>query len=256
MDLLLIVWFVLGLAGFVFCLVMLRRSQRRIEKILAGPRGGGKEVRGAVDPKPKAVFSVDERAGVFRWEGQFEGKQATYSYDAETGYSRLQMATGSDVLIIAQFDRERSSSDVPSPLPYKVEINGRTIYWNDLLAQAEGWHIRRIVEAYFVRGVQPLADQLPAEHREALETLLFGHHTFRRFLEYLTKDFPDFITQIRKYRGKPLSEMLAVFKAEAKSKEELLIEMKGAVAAEDFPRAAAIRDQLKALEAPERPGPQ
>jgi hypothetical protein len=255
-DLLLIVWFVLGVGGTVFCLVMLRRSQRRIEQILAGPRGDRREVTGAVEPRAKAVISIDERAGAFRWEGQFEGKKTTYFYEAESGYSRLQMATGGDVLIIAHFLKAGRPDEVPSLLPYKVEINARAIYRDDLWAHAEGGRIRAMVEAYFAHGVTPDLDQLTASQAQAIETLLFGHHTFRRFLEYLGREFPGFISQMREYRSKPVSELLAAFKGETKSREELLLEMKGAIAAEDYQRAAAIRDQLKALEAGEPPHPE
>lgn len=253
MDLLLIVWFVLGVGGTVFCLVMLRRSQRRIEQMLAGSRGDRKEVAGAVDARARAVISIDERTGAFRWEGQFEGKKATYLYEADSGYSRLQIATEGDVLTIAHFFKGGRPAEVPALLPYKVEINARTIYRDDLWAQGEGGRIRGMVEAYFAHGVTPDLDQLTASQAEALETLLFGHHTFRRFLEYLSREFPGFIAQMREHRSRPLSEMLAPFRGEAKSTEELVLELKAAVAAEDYHRAAAIRDQLKALEAGGRP---
>ena len=124
------------------------------------------------------------------------------------------------------FDRHRATYTYSTPSGYTVL---------KLETDAETLEI-----AYTGREVPALA--------ETLEALLFGYRIFRRFLDFLEREHPEILRRIREYHGMPLIERLQAFVVGSASREELLMELRRAVAEEDYERAAFIWDQLRALE--------
>jgi len=71
--------------------------------------------------------------------------------------------------------------------------------------------------------------------------------TYKRFIDFVKKHFPEFLKTIRNYGGKPVTEIMDVFKSSNLSIEELEIELKNAISKEDFERTTFLRDKIKSL---------
>ncbi len=249
-DFLLILMILSWGAVLLFSVRMIRRIRERFdthpgaEKGVPPGRRGGDAREGGKTP----LITFDEAREVFRWEGTFEDKKATYTHSGALGHASLRIEAAADTLTVACFPRDFQEDDASAWLPYRVEVNARTVYRSDLLEGEAEPLVRRVLEGYFERGLKTGIDALALPQMEALETLLFGYRTYRRFIEFLGREQPDFLRQLQEYRGKPLLELLEPFRGGKKSREELLIEMRRAVSEEDYERAAIIRDRLRALE--------
>lgn len=199
------------------------------------------------------LITFDEAREVFRWKGAFDEKKATYTHSVGAGHIMLCLEAGRDTLTVTYFSHHLQEEDALSRLPYCVDINGRTVY-RDLLDRESELPARRVLEAYFDRGLKSGIERLSLPQMEVLEGLLSGYQTYRRFVEFLNREYPDFVRQIKEYRGKPLLELLEPFRGGRKSREELLIEMRKAVSEEDYELAAVIRDRLRRLDSQDAQG--
>lgn len=157
-------------------------------------------------------------------------------------------------MLIGYFAKGSPREDVVSLLPYKIEVNARVVYSSDLIKDpVEALLIRELLEGYFTRGIKLNDKQLGVKTCEAIEALLFGYHTFRRFQDFLKKEYGEFLNQVHRYQGKSLLELITPFKREGKSREELELELRKAVFEENYERAALIKRELQALEGSEKP---
>jgi hypothetical protein len=248
-DWLLILWVLGWAAALSYSLITLRRIQRRFDTTLEGSKGPDRTTgESTTKREEQKMFAFDAKHEIFRWEGAYEDKKAIYTHSVGDGYTVLRFEAGSDTLTVACFSRDLKARDVFALLPYRVEINARGFYRDNLLYGEAEPLIREMFESYFDRGVKTGIERLSLSQMETVEALLFGYRTYRRFQEFLDRESPDFVRQIQEYRGRPLLELLEAFTGGEKSREELLIELRRAVSEEDYEQAAMIRDRLKALE--------
>jgi hypothetical protein len=253
LDWLLILWVLGGAAALAYSLITLRRIRRRFDTTLEGSKGPDRSTgESKTKREENKVIPFDEKQEIFRWEGAFDDKKAIYTHSVGAGYTALRLEAGSDTLTVVCFARDLKARDVFGLLPYRVEINARNFYRDDLQYEEVEPLIREMLESYFDRGVKTGIDRLSLSQMETVEALLFGYRTYRRFQEFLDRESPDFVRQIQEYRGRPLLELLEAFTGGEKSREELLIELRRAVSEEEYERAAMIRDRLKALEMRDR----
>lgn len=244
---LLLGWGILSLGLFLGQFLLTKRFVGKVEKAV-GLRLKRTRVSNALDPKESALVFFDERNQVFHWNGKFEGHSAGYSVNAETGYASLKLEKGNLVLSIYQYIRNVSESRITSLIPHKMEINGRVIYNTGLLKDSgEKKLVYEILKDYFKNGVKRDAEFLGQETRDTLEALIFGYHTLKRFRSFFPKAYPDFSREIDGYQRKPVTEQLLAFQPQAKSQDELEIEIKKAIFEEDYMKAAQIRDQIRKL---------
>ncbi|MBI5185855.1 MAG: UvrB/UvrC motif-containing protein [Nitrospinae bacterium] len=200
------------------------------------------------------MVAFDGKNEAFYWNGNFEESKAMYSINAETGYACLKLEKEGAALNIYQYERDIFESRITSMVPYKLELNGRTVYNTSLLKESgEKKLIYEILKDYFKRGVKRNAEFLSPESQESINALIFGYHTFQRFKAYIKESYPDFCQEIENYKRRSLKDSLSLFQPGEKTEDELEIEIKKAVFEEDYERAARIRDQLKKLNQPGSP---
>lgn len=240
-------WGVLSLALFLAQALITRRFFKKVEHTL-GLKFKRNRVKNALDKKDFAMVSFDEKNDTFYWNGRFDGSQAFYSFNAETGYASIKLVKDDHTLSIYRYMRSISESRITSMIPYKMEINGRTIYNTSLLKESgEKKLIYEILKGYFKNGVKRDAEFLSEETQESIDALIFGYHTTKRFLAYLKKTYPDFYSEIESYERRSIKKSISVFQPVEKSEDELEIEAKKAIFEEDYERAARIRDQIRKM---------
>jgi hypothetical protein len=216
-----------------------------------GPKLKRKRVKSALNKKDSAMIAFDSKNEAFYWNGKFEESKAAYTINAETGYACLKLEKGDAGLSIFQYERDITESRITSLIPYKIELNGRTVYNTSLLKESgERKLIYEILRDYFKRGVKRNAEFLSTESQESINALIFGYHTFSRFKACLKETYPDFWQEIENYKRRSLKDSLSLFQPAEKSEDALEIEIKQAIFEEDYERAARIRDELKKFNQP------
>lgn len=205
-------------------------------------------ITSAVNRNIKAEVTFDGRHEVFTWEGDFE--EFKVEFESWLTYDNVQFVKG-DYLLEIRYDKgkdKEEATDYLSHLPYLVKLDTKYFDRSFLKNYRDEYDsIIGEIKYFFEKGRPINFDIFSPKAKEILEILIFGYFTYKRFIDCVEKHFPDFFKKIRSYGGKPITEIMDVFKSSNISREELEIEIKKAINREEFEKAAFLRDKLKSL---------
>ncbi len=219
-----------------------------IENKTAGSMDNSKEnIKSVLDKKITARYHFDGKFEVFVWEGGFEGFEVIFK--SWMSYNYIDFCKDDYTLGIKYTKYEEK--DIKNHLlylPTEVKLNSHYYHRCNLeIDQEEYKALIDILKGFFEDGKSIDYSIFSSKTKEVLEVMVFGYFTYKRFLSFVENHFPDFYDKMSHYGGKPVSEILEVFKSTNLSKKELELELKKAVLEEDFEKASFLRDKIKSL---------
>ncbi|MCR4292347.1 MAG: UvrB/UvrC motif-containing protein [Candidatus Kuenenia sp.] len=195
-----------------------------------------------IDSKIKARTSFNKQYEIFKWEGNFEQYEVEFS--SWLTYDNLTFSKEDYILEIRYIKRDTYEKYLEY-LPDTVRLNGKHFFQSGIRCDNKYDLIENELKNFFEQGKSINHDLF--DTKEILDVLIFGYFTYKRFIEFLKKHFPDFINECRKYSSEPTAKIMDIFKSPNLSAEELEIELKKAVRNEDYEKAALLRDKIKSL---------
>ncbi len=236
---------VLSLGGVV-PIIYLLVIKRKLDKIKHTVHNDDKKiVPSIVDDTIKATIDFNSHYEVFEWDGEFEDFHVLLK--SWISYDYVEFSKEDSILGIKYYKDEEIDS-VLAYLPYEVSLNTRHFYRSTLKNDREEFQLLEgQLKDYFQEGRPVDLNLFSPQTQETLDILIFAYFTHKRFISFLEKHYPDFVEEIRQYRGKPVSQILEVFKSTDRSIEELEMELKKSIHHEDFEKATLLRDQIKSL---------
>ncbi len=196
-----------------------------------------------IDSNIKARTSFDKQFEVFKWEGNFE--QYEVDFRSWLTYDNLIFSKGEYILEI-RYNKRDTYEKCLEYLPDNVRLNGKFFFQSSIRCDNKYDSIEAGLKDFFEQGKSINTELF--DTKETLDVLIFGYFTYKRFIEFLKKHFPDFINECRKYSSEPTAKIMDIFKSSNLSVEELEIELKNAISNEDYEKAALLRDKIKSLE--------
>ena len=192
-------------------------------------------------------FYLAESGEFFEWAGKFEQFQARWK--SKSSRDEVELTKGNYVLWISYSQKGKNPAEGYIPyLPDEVSLNSKHFGRYALAYEnKERILIEEQLKNFYEHGRPINFKSFSPKTNETLEILIFGYFTYKRFIHFLETHFPEFLGEIRNYTGKPVMEILDVFKSTNLSLEELELELKNAVSREDFERASFLRDKIHKL---------
>lgn len=190
----------------------------------------------------KARTSFNKQFEVFKWEGNFE--QYKVEFYSWLTYDNL-IFSKDDYILDIRYNKKDLYEKYLEYLPDTVSLNGKHFFQSGIRRDNKYDLIEEELKDFFEQGKSINLDLF--ETKETLDVLIFAYFSYKRFIEFLKKHFPDFINECRKYSGEPTAKIMDIFKSSNLSVEELEIELKNAVRNENYEKAALLRDKIKSL---------
>lgn len=195
-----------------------------------------------IDSNIRAKTSFSKQFEVFKWEGNFEQYEVEFS--SWLTYDNLIFSKDEYILEI-RYNKRDTYEKYLEYLPDTVRLNGKHFHQTSIRYDNKYGLIEDELKDFFEQG-KPINPDL-FDTKETLDVLIFGYFSYKRFIEFLKKHFPNFINECRKYSSEPTAKIMDIFKSSNLSVEELEIELKKAVRNEDYEKAALLRDKIKSL---------
>ncbi len=232
--------------GGIVPIIYLQVVKKKLDKIKHTVHNDDKKiVPSIVDDTIQATIDFNSHYEVFEWDGGFEDFHVLLK--SWISYDYVEFSKEDSILGIKYYKDEGIDS-VLVYLPYEVSLNTRHFYRSTLKNDREEFQLLEgQLTGYFQEGRPIDLNLFSPRTQETLDILIFAYFTHKRFISFLEKHYPDFIEEIRQYRGKPVSQILDVFKSTDRSIEELEMELKRSIHNEDFEKATLLRDQIKSL---------
>lgn len=205
-------------------------------------------ITSAQDKNIKASVRFDSEYEFFTWKGDFEEFKFQLKSWIDNDY--VEFLKENYTLGIKQYKEEKVlvQKYYLYRLPYQVILNTKYINRSDLKWAFEEYDlIEHELKLFFEEGKAIEYDLFTPKTKQTFEIMIFGYFTYKRFIDYLEKHFPEYLKKVREFGGKPVSEILDVFKSANLSIEELEIELKKAISNEQYERASFLRDKIKSL---------
>jgi len=206
-----------------------------------------KNVFSGEDPKIEVQIEFDSKFEVFTFQGRFEDFEAKFR--AWITRNTLELLKGDYFLQLEFKKNEKEVADYFAYLPYCVNLNSQIFLRDWLTCNVKSYQtVQEQLKIFFENGRSLDFEKFDAKTKQHLEVLIFGYFTFKRFTDFLKRNFENFYYEIQNYGGKPASEIMDVFKSANMSLEELKLELTKAVSREDFERATFLRDKIRQMQ--------